>query len=120
MARYIDADKLWNDRPLIPEGKSQDYGAGFSECMWGFSKLIRKQIDNPAADVVPRTEIEKIFFELARKLNQMLPFKSSSFINGEPLGNSFDLGKEKTIYEILNFLAELEKKYAGGNNENTL
>ncbi len=52
MARYIDADKLWNDRPLIPEGKSQDYGAGFSECMFGFSERIRKQIDNPMADVV--------------------------------------------------------------------
>jgi hypothetical protein len=52
MARYIDADKLWNDRPLIPEGKSQDYGAGFSECMFGFSERIRKQIDNPTADFV--------------------------------------------------------------------
>lgn len=56
MARYIDADKLWNDRPLIPEGKSQDYVAGFSECMWGFSKRIKEQIDNPAADIVPKSE----------------------------------------------------------------
>ena len=56
MARYIDADKLWNDRPLLPKGKSQDYSAGFSECMWAFSKRIREQIDNAAADVVPKSE----------------------------------------------------------------
>ena len=62
MARYIDADKLWNDRPQIPEGKSQDYGAGFSECMWGFSKRIKEQIDNPTADVVPKSEGEWIDF----------------------------------------------------------
>ena len=46
MNRYIDADELWNNRPRIPEGKSIDYGAGFSECMWGFSKEIKKQIEN--------------------------------------------------------------------------
>ena len=53
MARYIDADKLWNDRPQIPEGKSMDYGAGFSECMWGFSKRIKAQLDNHTAPVAP-------------------------------------------------------------------
>lgn len=63
MARYIDADKLWNDRPQIPNGKSRDYGAGFSECMWGFSKHIREQIDNPAADVAPRAEFAREIFE---------------------------------------------------------
>jgi hypothetical protein len=60
MARYIDADKLWNDRPQIPEGKSQDYGAGFSECMWGFSQNIRKQIDTESADVVPKSEVQQL------------------------------------------------------------
>ena len=52
MPRYIDADKLWDNRPQVPEGRSLDYGAGFSECMWGFSKLIRNQIDNPSGEVV--------------------------------------------------------------------
>lgn len=52
MSRYIDADKLWNDRPQMTPEKSMNYKAGFSECLWAFSKLIRKQIDNPAADVV--------------------------------------------------------------------
>ena len=46
MSRYIDADELWNNRPQLSEGKSIDYGAGFSECMWGFSKEIKKQIEH--------------------------------------------------------------------------
>ena len=68
MARYIDADKLWNDRPQIPEGKSMDYSAGFSECMWGFSRNIRKQIDTESADVVPKSEVE----ELIKSVDDML------------------------------------------------
>lgn len=56
MARYIDADKLWNDRLQVTPEKSMDYKAGFSECMWAFSKLIREQIDNSTADVEPRSE----------------------------------------------------------------
>lgn len=53
MARYIDAEKLWNDRPLFPVGKDANYLAGFSECMFEFSKRIRKQLDTSTADVVP-------------------------------------------------------------------
>lgn len=52
MARYIDAEKLWNDRPLFPAGKDANYLVGFSECMLEFSKRIRKQLDTPTADVV--------------------------------------------------------------------
>ena len=77
MARYIDADKLWNDRPQIPEGTSMDYGAGFSECMWGFSKNIRKQIDTESADVVPKSEVEKfaeeIKLEFYREFDEIIP-----------------------------------------------
>lgn len=58
MARYIDADKLWNDRPQMSPEKSMEYKAGFSECLLAFSKLIREQIDNPAADVEPKSEGE--------------------------------------------------------------
>ena len=52
MSRYIDADKLWNDRPQLLGGESIGFKAGFSECMWGFSKLIKEQISHPTADVV--------------------------------------------------------------------
>lgn len=50
-SRYIDADKLWNDRPQLIGGESLGFKAGFSECMWGFSKRIKEQISHPTADV---------------------------------------------------------------------
>lgn len=52
MSRYIDADKLWNDRPQLTGGESLGFKAGFSECMWGFSTRIKEQISHPTADVV--------------------------------------------------------------------
>ena len=52
MSRYIDADKLWNDRPQCPRGQSQEYDKGFWDCIFRFSELIRKHIDNSAAAVV--------------------------------------------------------------------
>ena len=52
MSRYIDAEKLWNDRPQLLGGESLGFKAGFSECMWGFSKRIKEQISHPTADVV--------------------------------------------------------------------
>ena len=64
MARYIDADKLWNDRPQVTPERSMDYKAGFSECMWGFSKRIREQIDNPTAEIVPKSEYDKLICKL--------------------------------------------------------
>ena len=52
MSRYIDADKLWNDRPHPPRGQSQDYDKGFWDCIFRFSELIHKHITTSAADVV--------------------------------------------------------------------
>ena len=105
MARYIDADKLWNDRPQIPEGKSMDFDAGFSECMWGFSRNIRKQIDTESADVVPKSEIAReIFEEIDKILNESRQgeySKEFGFLNRVSY-NGYVLGKG---------LAELKKKY---------
>ena len=73
----------------------------------------------PTADVVPKAELANaIVFDMASRLHQMLPFKASSFINGEPIGNGVDFGKEKAIYEMLNYLSELQKKYAEAKDTN--
>lgn len=63
MSRYIDADKLWNDRPQLLGGESIGFKAGFSECMWGFSKHIKEQISHPTADVVEVRHGEWIYHE---------------------------------------------------------
>ena len=52
MSRYIDADKLWNDRPHPPRGQSQEYDKGFWDCIFRFSELIGKHINNSTADAV--------------------------------------------------------------------
>lgn len=70
MSRYIDADKLWNNRPQLSKGKSIDYGAGFSECMWGFSKQIKKQIEDCSVEgaeksIIPIYAVRKIHSENA-------------------------------------------------------
>ena len=44
--RYIDADKLWNNRPKMPNANAYGtYHDGFFDCMDKFSGLIRKAID---------------------------------------------------------------------------
>ena len=56
----------------------------------------------------------EIIFDLAKKLHTMLPYKIHPIpIDGRCVGDSFDLGKERTIYDILNHLAEIKKKYIG-------
>ena len=64
--KYIDADKLWNNRPIVPDGKSQDYMTGFMECMWAFRELIQK---SPTADVIPKSEVDnlKVLLEMKEK-----------------------------------------------------
>ena len=52
MSRYIDADKLCNDIPQCPRGQSQEYDKGFWDCIFRFSELLRKHINNTTADVV--------------------------------------------------------------------
>lgn len=63
----------------------------------------------------PETEREKlirktkneVIDDIVKKLHTMLPFKALSLINGEPIGNSFELGKEKAIFELIKYLGEL-------------
>ena len=135
MARYIDADKLWNDRPQIPEGKSMDYVAGFSECMWGFSRNIRKQIDTESADVVPKSELEaehdrwlrlvgennmlenKLYrakAEVARQIFDEIEeavFNYGMGIRGEYCCETIIIDKDR--------FAELKKKYTEEHDENS-
>lgn len=71
MARYIDADMLWEGRPQPPKNKYKDerYIAGFNECMHGFSERIRKQIDH-STGTVPESEL--IIDEFVRRLKEKL------------------------------------------------
>ena len=114
MARYIDAEKLWNDRPPFPKDQSDDYVLGFNECMWAFSKLIREQINNAPADVAPRAEVEAtlkcykdtIKHEVAREI----------FMDIERLTEKYSMG-DIEYPDYLFWLGKFKKKYTESEDE---
>lgn len=112
MARYIDADALKERLSLVGVVADDLYGMGINR---GLDRAETEIDMLPTADVVPR----RILFDLESKLHTMLPFKAHPIpIDGKCTGNSYDLGQERVIYDILNYLGELEKKYAEGNHAN--
>lgn len=126
MPLYIDADKLWNDRPQVTPEKSMDYKAGFSECMWAFSKLIREQIDNSTADVIPKSEVERLQEEANRykryffrhDYDEMIAEvldKLDRFINSNCIEIKDERGIKGYVTSGVHFaIAEFKKKYTEG------
>lgn len=97
MARYIDTQKV-----TVPRG--------FFNKNLGVPDLLKWLEAQPTADVVPR----RILFDLERKLHSMLPFKAHSILTDDKyMANSYEMGQERVIYDILNYLAELEKNTGG-------
>lgn len=84
--RYIDADKLI--KKIFPIGLIDDGNYTIN------AKAVKIAIDKmPTADVVPTSEVEKIFGEIERTFNAVL------------VGD---------ISDILKVLATLKKKYTEG------
>ncbi|MBO5338247.1 MAG: hypothetical protein J6A96_00950 [Clostridia bacterium] len=65
---YIDKDEFWNNRPENLNRKESDYNRGWDDYANRICKIFE---ETPSADVVPRSEIEKIFDKLEKlmKLN---------------------------------------------------
>lgn len=77
-------------------------------------------LELPAFDVAPREEVAiEIFEEIEKKLCMMLPAKVLTLFNGEKVGNSFDLGKERALYDALICINELRKTYTEGYKRET-
>ena len=125
MARYIDAEKLWNDRPPFPKDQSDDYVLGFKECMWAFSKLIREQINNAPTDVAPRAEVAmEIFEEIEKTLNRKIAHWQPHLEDLEKRESHLsiwgykDMGYFKgiivTCEDLQDLIDELKKKYTEG------
>lgn len=104
MARYIDTQKV-----TVPRG--------FFNKNLGVPDLLKWLEAQPTADVVPR----RILFDLERKLHSMLPFKAHSILTDDKyMANSYEMGQERVIYDILNYLAELEKNTRKENGDGTI
>ena len=107
MARYIDVDKLWDDRPYFPIGQDAEYAAGFCDCYLEFSKLIRKHIDNTTADVVPKSEVDR----LEKEIKALVAFKeyfSDLYGHGLEVANWHENG---ALEPFDNFYESAEEEY---------
>lgn len=114
MSRYIDADKLWDNRPQIPKGYNEKWVQGFEHCLRMFSEQIRKQVDNPTDDVAPRAEVASdIFAEIEKEIDRGLSVISKilNTKSGRANGKTVLLSKYDVFIEAKKHLAELKKKY---------
>ena len=81
-------------------------------------EAYNKGYEDGKADMQVEVAI-KIFAEIELILYKLLPPKVFHLFNGDTVGNSFDLGKDKALHEALNEIAEHRKKYTEVKNENT-
>ena len=132
MPRYIDADKLWNSRPENLDRNKNDYCRGWDDYAEEFYEMWKNA---PTADVVPRSEYEKMKEKADRfrdNLKAVLEERSeiATDIN---VGNKAKQDVVREIFEELEhtimhpnwasdtyrkwYFAELKKKYIGEGNE---
>lgn len=72
-------------------------------------------LELPAFDVAPREEVAiEILEAIEKELCRMLPVKVLTLFDGKKVGNSFDLGQERALYDALICINELRKKYTVG------
>lgn len=107
MARYIDVEKIKLTANTMVDDSGEVYVA-LSD--------VRKSIAlTPTADVAPRAEVAReIFREICAEIFEMFPLKVFHLIGGAYVGESFESGKERALHDVLNCIAELEKKYTEG------
>lgn len=104
--KYIDADKLWTNRPIVPDGKSQDYIAGFMECMWAFREIIQK---NTTADVVLKSEVEKLELTLEEVMLSVDKWLDERDYDADPVKRAITM-REKTLKIVENLRAEVAQE----------
>lgn len=113
MPKYIDAEKLIEKIDEAQEELKSDNDAILEIRKKTYKALcvLRGMIDNiPAADVIPRTEIEKIFAEIESVIGEQ--YENYVFDNRDIEGIEQDaiIAFADTMQK---HFAELEKKYTG-------
>ncbi len=103
MKRQIDADKLWDNRPQIPEGKEGDWVAGFEYCLYAFSQQLRKRID---------TDADEIFAAVKKAIKEEALDYCNSFEKMETseMREYFKIKQDTAIFLYMK-IDHLEKKY---------
>ena len=105
MPTYIDVDKTLNRLPDDLPYKSS---------------VKRVLLQAPEENVVPKSEVDKIFEEFEKSIALKMPAKITPIFKRD-LDYSHGVidGKSEALFEVLVLIAELKKKYTEGNNENT-
>jgi hypothetical protein len=67
------------------------------------------------AEYLPTYYVESIFMDIRARLYSKFPHTLQPvIIGGRFIGNSYELGQEKMLYEVLHIIDNLEKKYTEG------
>ena len=110
MARYIDADALKLDIDLSNGSNIVDFAIA----------VIKSVKDAPTADVAPRAELAReIFEEIENKINNDLKNNKRVLPQVEisnALWNRVS-GKINAFQEVLEYIAELKKKYTEADHD---
>ena len=71
--------------------------------------------DCPLPDVVPKSEVKKIFEEIEKSVALKMPAKITPiFKRGLDYSHGVIDGKREALFEVLVLIAELKEKYTGG------
>lgn len=140
MARYIDADKLIEalqadyDREGAKADEmamigNDDISVKYSHGQFCYLNAIERVKDTPTADVVPKSEVERLQEEANRykryffrhDYDEMIAEvldKLDRFINANCIEIKDERGIKGYVTSGVHFaIAELKKKYTGGNND---
>jgi hypothetical protein len=105
MARYIDADRLSFYFNALAEHAEIE---GLLNMAHVHRRCLQMIEDEPTADVVPKSEVEKIFEEIEDAL-------SENFHADCQMGDVIEDYYDDNLRDAI---AELKKKYTEGTNEN--
>lgn len=109
MARYIDADALIEMLNIKAKTDEEIGLYNHLALTQSFITFVERQ---PTADVVPKSEIAKIFEELNGKVaSEISPDILPIFKNVLDFDAGFRNGKTDAFLDVLALIAELKKKY---------
>lgn len=109
MARYIDADKLIEHILTLRVVTDNMYGMGITRGIERAETAIQMQ---PTADVVPKSEVEKIFDEIEKirlkEITRCEVMREKEYTHAQ---RNYWEGGEHSLRQLSYWIAELKKKY---------
>ena len=116
MARYIDADALIENVKRVYCTDCNNYNEIRCRAC-GTDDALDMIEDAPTADVVPKSEVAKIFEELYNSVASKIPtYIRPVCMDDLGFDEGFRNGKTDALLDVLLIIAELKKKYTEAPN----